>query len=224
MIRLKDIHKSFGIGEAEVKALNGVTLDIEDKEFVAVMGPSGCGKSTLINVLATLHIPDSGEYTLNNVRMTGLSNDMKAELRRRKIAVIFQDYNLVSELTINNNIVLPFVFDHRKYDENEYEKIVNKLEISDVLKRYPNEISGGQKQRAAIARALLINPDIILADEPTGNLDKKNSINVVEMLRTCVDNFGRTVFMVTHDAEIAGYSDRIIYLQDGKAVGEKCLK
>ena len=218
LISLKDIVKQYGSGENAVHALKGVDFAIDQKEFVAIMGKSGCGKTTLINIMATILLPDSGTYELDGKMIHEFGEQELAICKRRTVAVIFQNYNLVEELTIENNIILPFLFDKRKYDRSYFERIVEDLGIGSLIEKYPAQLSGGEKQRAAIARALLIQPKVILADEPTGNLDDENAARVMSMLRLCVDAYQQTVVMVTHDKDMAQYADRIVTMRDGKIV------
>ena len=215
LIEAKKIFKSFGVGKSKVDALRGIDLYVGEKSFLAIMGKSGCGKTTLINVLATLISPDSGEYYFDGVLINSCDENKKAELKRRQLSVIFQQYNLIDELNVKNNIILPLVFDKKQFDQSYLERIVSELGIEDVLKKFPAELSGGEKQRVAIARALLITPKVILADEPTGNLDHENAGKVMELLRNCVNIYGSTVIMVTHDIDMASYADQILRMSDG---------
>lgn len=216
LIELKNVIKQYGAGENAVVALNHLDFSVAENEFVAIMGKSGCGKTTLINVLATILLPDSGTYLLDGEEVEKFSEKQFAICKRRTIAVIFQNYNLVEELTIQNNIILPYLFDKRKYDKQYLAHIVEDLGISGLLQKYPAQLSGGEKQRAAIARALLIRPKVILADEPTGNLDDENAMRVMDMLRMCVDDYKQTVVMVTHDNDMATYADRVVLMKNGK--------
>lgn len=218
LISLKNIIKQYGSGENAVQALKGVNFDIKEKEFVAIMGKSGCGKTTLINIMATILLPDSGMYELDGKKINEFEEKELAVCKRRTVAVIFQNYNLVEELTIENNIILPFLFDKREYDRSYFERVVEDLGIHSLIAKYPAQLSGGEKQRAAIARALLIQPKVILADEPTGNLDDENAARVMSMLRLCVDEYQQTVVMVTHDKDMAQYADRIVMMHNGRIV------
>ena len=218
LISLKNIIKQYGSGENAVQALKGVNFDIKEKEFVAIMGKSGCGKTTLINIMATILLPDSGMYELDGKKINEFEEKELAVCKRRTVAVIFQNYNLVEELTIENNIILPFLFDKREYDRSYFERVVEDLGIHSLIAKYPAQLSGGEKQRAAIARALLIQPKVILADEPTGNLDDENAARVMSMLRLCVDEYQQTGVMVTHDKDMAQYADRIVMMHNGRIV------
>ncbi len=216
LIELQNITKQYGSGDSAVQALKQLDFAVKQNEFVAIMGKSGCGKTTLINIMATILLPDSGSYRLDGMEVEKFTEKEFAALKRKTIAVIFQHYNLVEELTIQNNIILPFVFDKRSYDKAYFKRIVEDLGINGILNKYPSQLSGGEKQRAAIARALLIQPKVILADEPTGNLDGENADKVMQMLRLCVDTYGQTVVMVTHDNDMAQYADRIVMMCEGK--------
>lgn len=220
IINSSGLVKKYGVGESEVIALNEVDFSVQNNEFIAIMGKSGCGKTTLINILATLDFPDSGEYYLEDTLVSKLSEKQLAKLKRSKVAVIFQNYNLVEEITVLENIVLPFVFDKRNYNEEYFDEIVTDLGLSEKLNKYPSQLSGGEKQRVSIARALMIQPAVVLADEPTGNLDYYNAINVVKMLKTCSQKYKQTVIMVTHDRELADFADRIVFMQDGCIIDE----
>jgi putative ABC transport system ATP-binding protein len=221
LISATGITKTYGNGETQVTALNKVDFSAEADEFVAIMGRSGCGKTTLISVLSTMNEPDSGEYYLGGTLVSSLNEKQMAKLRRKQISVIYQNYNLVEEITVRDNIVLPYVFDRSKYDRAEFDKIAAELGLSDKLHKYPAQLSGGEKQRVAIARALLQGPSVILADEPTGNLDYQSAVDVVSTLRSCAKEHHQTVIMVTHDREMAGYADRIVNMKDGNIVDEK---
>ena len=219
MLKLKNISKSYGSDGSLVKALREVDFELVENEFVAIMGKSGCGKTTLINVLAALIKPDEGSYWFGSEDVCLMSEKQRAEFRRRNVSVIFQNYNLVEELNGVNNIILPYVFEHRKHDAGQLEKIADDLGISHVLKKLPSEMSGGEKQRIAIARTLLLRPQVILADEPTGNLDKENAIRIMDVLRMCRDKYGQAIVLVTHDRDMAEYADRIISMSDGRIMG-----
>ncbi|MBO4922436.1 MAG: ABC transporter ATP-binding protein [Lachnospiraceae bacterium] len=218
LIELTKISKRYGSGETEVEALKDIDLRVNKKEFVAVMGKSGCGKTTLINILGTIIKPDTGRYMFDGNDITKYSEKKLATLKRSSISIVFQSFNLVDELDIKNNIILPFIFDKKEYDKDYLESIIKDLEIKDILNKYPDEVSGGEKQRVAIARALLVKPQLILADEPTGNLDSENSEKVVRLLKKCVDDYGSTVIMVTHDIDMTELADRILEMSDGKMI------
>jgi len=218
LIELTNISKYYKNGERTIQALDNISLKIEKNEFTAIMGKSGCGKTTLLNVMATILAPDSGIYRLDGKDIGTFSEKQLAICKRKTISVIFQNYNLVEELNVANNIILPYVFDQRKYDSERLMDITDKLQISDLMNKYPAQMSGGEKQRVAIARALLLHPKVILADEPTGNLDEENAKTVIDLLRFCVDNYNQTIVMVTHDADMAANADRIIHMRNGRII------
>ena len=218
LIELTKISKRYGSDKTEVAALKEIELRVDKKEFVAVMGKSGCGKTTLINILGTILKPDEGQYLFDGKNIIKYTEKELAALKRSSISIVFQSFNLIDELDIKNNITLPFIFDKKEYDKEYFESIVKDLEIEDALSKYPDEISGGEKQRVAIARALLVKPKLILADEPTGNLDSENSEKVIRLLKKCVDSYGSTVIMVTHDIDMARFADRILEMSDGKMI------
>lgn len=216
MIELNKIKKSFGEGLSKVDVLKNISLKVEDGEFVAIMGKSGCGKTTLLNILGTLQSVDSGEYLLSGEDITNISEKARCALRRRKIAIIYQNYNIMEDLTVLDNAVLPFVFDKRSYDKEYLDKLAESLELDKLMSKRAGVLSGGEKQRVAIMRALLQKPEVILADEPTGNLDSVNSDKVIETLKKGNLEYKQTIIMVTHDKEIAEQADRIVYMKDGE--------
>lgn len=218
MIRLNKINKSFGEGESEVHVLKNLSLEVKDGEFVAIMGKSGCGKTTLLNILGTLEQIDSGEYFLSEKNISVLHEKEKCKLRRTKVATIYQNYNLVEDLNVYDNIILPFIFDHGSYDKEYLMNLAKELDVDRLLYKKSGLLSGGEKQRVAIVRALLQKPDVILADEPTSNLDSVNSEIVIKALKKGSDDYNQTIVMVTHDKDIAEYADRIIQMKDGKII------
>lgn len=215
-----DAVKVFGSGDTVVRALDGVNLEIASGKLTAIMGPSGSGKSTLLHCMAGLDRLTSGEVTLGGTSLSALSEDELTRLRRDSIGFIFQFFNLIPTLTAAENIRLPLALAKRSADEAWFTAVVDVLHIGDRLKHLPPQLSGGQQQRVAAARALVSKPSIIFADEPTGNLDSRAGVELLDFLRTAVDEFGQTIVMVTHDAVAASRSDRVVFLADGKIVDE----
>jgi putative ABC transport system ATP-binding protein len=218
--RAVDLVKHYGEGSATVAALDGVNVDFAQSEFTAVMGPSGSGKSTLMHCMAALDDSTSGEVFLGDFRLSDLGDKQLTRLRRDKVGFIFQAYNLVPTLTAEENILLPLSIAGREPDKAWYDTIIATVDLGDRLKHRPNQLSGGQQQRVACARALVSQPDIIFADEPTGNLDSASGAEILHFLRRSVDEFKQTIVMVTHDPRAASYTDRVIFLADGKVVDE----
>ena len=218
--RVVDLTKVYGTGGAEVRALDGVTLDFLTGEFTAVMGPSGSGKSTLMHCCAALDSPTSGEVLLGDTELGGLDDKRLTHLRRERIGFVFQSFNLVPTLSAEENILLPLSIAGRKVDSEWYDRVVAAVGIRDRLDHRPNQLSGGQQQRVAVARALTSRPEIVFADEPTGNLDSRAGAEVLTLLQTCARTFGQTIVMVTHDPVAAGYTDRVVFLADGRLAGD----
>ncbi|QSR33280.1 peptide ABC transporter ATP-binding protein [Nocardioides sp. S5] len=215
-----DLVKTYGKGEAEVRALDGVTIDLMQGEFTAVMGPSGSGKSTLMHCLAALDTPTSGEAVVDGTALGKLKDKDLTTLRRERVGFVFQSFNLVPTLTAEENILLPLNLAGRKPDRAWFDQVVDAVGLRPRLGHRPSEMSGGQQQRVACARALVSQPKIVFADEPTGNLDSTSSAEVLGFLRRSVDEFGQTVVMVTHDPVAASYTDRVVFLADGRIVDE----
>lgn len=218
---LKTVHlnKTYGKNENEVRALQNANLKINKGEFVTIVGKSGSGKSTLLHLLGGLDTPTEGKVLIGNKDIFSMSEDERAVFRRRKIGFIFQSFNLISSLNVWENIVFPMGLDGRRIEEAYVKEIVRTLEMEDKIKNFPNTLSGGQQQRVAIARALASKPDIILADEPTGNLDSRTGEEVIGLLKMAVEKYGQTVVMITHDEDFAQVADRVLVIEDGK-VGE----
>ena len=216
ILETKALHKHYGSGETAVKALDGVNLAVEQGEFVAVVGTSGSGKSTLLHMLGGLDRPTSGSVSVDGKDIFSLKDEALTIFRRRKIGFIFQNYNLVPVLSVYENIVLPIQLDGQKPDAAYVDQIIETLGLEKKLRNLPNNLSGGQQQRVAIARALAAKPAIILADEPTGNLDSKTSQDVMALLKITSEKFAQTIVMITHNEEIAQMADRIIRIEDGK--------
>ena len=216
MIKTINLQKIFKTEEVETWALNNVSIEVKQGEFVAIMGPSGCGKSTLLNILGLLDNPTGGEYYLNGMEVSKYTESQRTNLRKGVIGFVFQSFNLIDELNVYENIVLPIELDGTKPDEAFISKIVATLGLSEKLDNLPANLSGGQQQRVAIARALATKPAIILADEPTGNLDSKTSQEVLGLLKMSGRQFQQTIVMITHNNEIAQLADRIIRIEDGR--------
>jgi putative ABC transport system ATP-binding protein len=214
-----EITKTYGEGEASVRALCTVSLEVGHGEFVAVMGPSGSGKSTLMHLLAGLDRPSEGNVFIEGENVTQMKDKELTMLRRKRVGFIFQAFNLIPQLTAEENIVLPLTLAREKANGN-LEALLDKVSLTDRRKHKPTELSGGQQQRVAVARALITEPAVVFADEPTGNLDSKSSDDILELLRTAADERNQTTVMVTHDAHAASYADRVIFLADGKVVLE----
>lgn len=218
ILKTKDLCKFYGSKENEIKAVNHINFEVNQGEFIAIVGKSGSGKSTLLHLLGGLDTPTSGKVFIKDKDIYSLKGEDLAIFRRKKIGFIFQSFNLVSSINVWENIVLPIGLDNKTAEENFINDIIIKLGIDDKIHNMPNTLSGGQQQRVAIARAIASRPDIILADEPTGNLDSKSSDEVISLLKTSAENYGQTVIMITHDEEIAQIADRIIVIEDGKMV------
>ncbi len=221
IVAATDITRVFGEGDAEVHALDGISVEFPQGRFTAIMGPSGSGKSTLMHVLAGLDRPTSGTVTVDGIELGDLDDAKLTELRRDKLGFVFQFYNLLPVLTAEENILLPLKLAGRSADPERERVLVDAVGLGDRLSHRPSELSGGQQQRVAIARALMSKPAIVFADEPTGNLDSKSSEEVLALLRRAVDEFGQTVAMVTHDAQAAATADRVLVLVDGKIVRDE---
>lgn len=218
LLETKDLCKYYGSGATEVRALDGVTMRVDRGEFVAIVGTSGSGKSTLLHMLGGLDRPTKGRVVVDGKSIFDLKDEALTIFRRRKIGFVFQSYNLVPVLSVYENIVLPVELDGNKVDEAYVNEVVATLGIADKLNNLPNQLSGGQQQRVAIARALASKPAIILADEPTGNLDSKTSQDVLGLIKVTSQKFGQTMVMITHNEEIAQMADRIVRIEDGRIV------
>jgi len=218
IVAAEDLTRRYGEGDTAVDALRGVSLDVADGELVAVMGPSGSGKSTLMHILAGLDRPTSGTVTIEGSEITKLKDNELTKLRRRHIGFIFQFFNLLPMLTAEENILLPLSIAGTKPDRQWVERVIADVGLADRRAHRPAELSGGQQQRVAIARAMVARPTVMFADEPTGNLDSKTSGEILELLRTSVEEYGQTTVMVTHDAKAATIADRVLFLADGEIV------
>lgn len=215
------IEKVFGTGDSKVAALKGIDLSVEKGEFVAVMGASGSGKSTLLHILGSVDKPTSGTVMVDGVDIEALNATDAAIFRRRKVGLVFQFYNLVPTLTVEKNILMPMLLDKRKPDKEYFETLVNTLGIKDKMEALPSQLSGGQQQRAAIARSLIYRPAILLADEPTGNLDQKNSKEIIDLLKLSNRNLKQTILLITHDERVALEADRIVTVEDGRIISDR---
>jgi putative ABC transport system ATP-binding protein len=224
MIKITDLQKFYRTEEVETIALNNLSIEVKKGEFVAVMGPSGCGKSTLLNILGLLDDPDGGSYLFNGIEVAKFNERMRSDLRKHNIGFVFQSFNLIDELSVFENVELPLIYTKVKAAERKrrVEEVLDKMQIMHRRNHFPQQLSGGQQQRVAVARAVVNNPKLILADEPTGNLDSSNG-NEVMQLMTELNEQGTTIIMVTHSEHDARYSHRIIRLLDGQAVLENIM-
>ena len=221
ILKCDGIKKVFGKGENQVTALNGINLSIEKGEFVAIVGASGSGKSTLLHILGSVDKPTCGTVMVDGVDIGGLNITDAAIFRRRKVGLVYQFYNLIPTLTAEKNILMPMLLDKRTPDKEYFELIIRTLGIADKLESLPSQLSGGQQQRVAIARSLIYRPAILLADEPTGNLDQKNSKEIIDLLKLSNRNLKQTILLITHDEKVALEADRILTIEDGKIVSDQ---
>ena len=220
IVRLQGVSKIYGSGDAQVRALDDVSVGFGAGEFTAIMGPSGSGKSTMMHILAGLDAPTSGRVFVEDTDITALKDTALTKLRRDRIGFVFQSFNLVPTLDARSNILLPMRLAGKTPDKDWFDLIVNSLGIADRLNHRPSEMSGGQQQRVAVARALMSRPAVIVADEPTGNLDSHSTTEVMDLLRRAVDELGQSVIMVTHDTGTAAYADRVLVCRDGRIVSD----
>lgn len=224
IVRVEHLIKTYGDKESLVYALNDVSFSIRKGEFVAIMGPSGSGKSTLLHLLGGVDKPTSGKVWIDNTNIYELNETKLAIFRRRQVGLIYQFYNLLPVLNVEENITLPLLLDGRKVDKQYLNEVASTLNLNDRLKYLPNQLSGGQQQRTSIGRALITHPAIILADEPTGNLDRKNSDEIVELMKLSNRKYQQTLILITHDEKIALQADRIIQIVDGKIIRDEVLR
>ena len=223
MIRIEHLSKVFRTEEVETTALNDVSLHVKQGEFVAIMGPSGCGKSTLLNIIGLLDNPTSGNYYFNGQEVGHLKEKQRTQVRKGNIGFVFQSFNLIDELNVYENVELPLIYLKKKASEKKelVTSILDRMNISHRVKHFPQQLSGGQQQRVAIARAVVAGPKLILADEPTGNLDSRSTEIVMDVFSTIHSKMYKTIIMVTHDISVAEYSERILYIEDGKITEDR---
>lgn len=221
ILEVTNLCKTYGKGDTMVKALDNVSFSVEKGEFVAIIGPSGSGKSTLLHILGGVDVPTKGSVVINQTDISNLDETALAIFRRRQIGLIYQFYNLIPILTVQENLTLPLLLDGRKPDEKQISTLVKRLGLEHRLDHLPNQLSGGQQQRVSIGRALVNNPALMLADEPTGNLDSENSKEIISLLRQFNKDFNQTVIIITHDEKIANSADRVIIIEDGKITGDE---
>ena len=215
ILEMENVDKIYGSGDSEVKALNHVSFSVHKGEFIAIIGESGSGKSTLLNIVGMLDRPTNGKIVIDGIEQREMTLDQQAVFRRENIGFIFQSFNFIQELTVEENIIFPISLGHNKPDRKKIDSIINKLGLEKRKQHFPSQLSGGQQQRVAIGRALATEPKLILADEPTGNLDSKNSQEVIKILWEISKEYGRTVLLITHNHDIAKVADRILYVKDG---------
>lgn len=221
ILTCEKVRKVYGSGDNQVVALDQIDLSVERGEFVAIMGASGSGKSTLLHILGSVDQPSEGKVLVEGVDVSHMNPTQTAIFRRRKVGLVYQFYNLIPTLTVRNNILMPLLLDKRKPNQEYFEQVINSLGIADKLEALPNQLSGGQQQRAAIARSLIYRPALLLADEPTGNLDQKNSKEIMDLLRLSNRNLKQTILLITHDEKIALRADRIVTIEDGRIISDR---
>ena len=221
ILKCQGVRKIYGTGDNQVTALDGINLSVDKGEFVAIVGSSGSGKSTLLHILGTVDKPTEGSVIIDGTDLSTLTPTQAAIFRRRKVGLVYQFYNLIPTLTVRKNILMPLTLDKKKPDQEYFDQIVSSLGISDKLEALPNQLSGGQQQRVAIARSLIYRPALLLADEPTGNLDQKNSGEIIDMLKLSNRNLGQTILLITHDEKVALEAGRIITMEDGRIISDE---
>lgn len=224
VLKIENLSKKYGKGESEVTAVDNISFSVQKGEFVAIIGPSGSGKSTLLHLIGGVDRPTSGKVFIDNMDIYGLKERDLSILRRRKVGFVFQSYNLIPVLTAEENIKMPLLLDNRKADKNYIDELLTMLDLKDRKKHLPSELSGGQQQRVSIGRALANKPSIILADEPTGNLDTKNSREVLELLKHSVKKYNQTLLLISHDMNIASMADRVISIVDGQISSDEVVR
>ncbi len=221
ILKCESVRKTYGDRGNQVAALDGIDLSVSKGEFVAIIGASGSGKSTLLHILGTVDKPTSGKVTIDGTDLAGLNPTQAAIFRRRKVGLVYQFYNLIPTLTVRKNILMPLALDKKKPNQEYFDKVVGSLGLSEKLDALPNQLSGGQQQRVSIARSLIYRPALLLADEPTGNLDQKNSREIIDMLKLSNRNLEQTIILITHDEKVALEAERIITLNDGHIVSDE---
>lgn len=221
ILTCEGVRKMYGSSNNQVTALDGIDLTVGKGEFVAVIGASGSGKSTLLHILGSVDKPTSGKVTIDGTDLSKLNQTQAAIFRRRKVGLVYQFYNLIPTLTVQKNILMPLALDKKKTNQEYFEKIVHSLGLAERLEALPNQLSGGQQQRVAIARSLIYRPALLLADEPTGNLDQKNSKEIIDMLKLSNRNLNQTIVLITHDEKVALEADRIITIEDGNIISDE---
>ena len=221
ILKCEGVKKVYGSGGNQVTALNGIDLSVSKGEFVAIMGASGSGKSTLLHILGGVDKPTEGKVIIDGTDLSRLNQTEAAIFRRRKVGLVYQFYNLIPTLTVRKNILMPLALDKKKPNQEYFEKVVNSLGIAKRLDSLPNQLSGGQQQRAAIARSLIYRPALLRADEPTGNLDQKNSREIIDMLKLSNRNLDQTILLITHDEKVALEAERVITVEDGRIISDE---
>lgn len=221
ILKCEGVRKVYGSGDNQVVALDKIGLSVEKGEFVAIIGASGSGKSTLLHILGSVDKPTAGKVTVDGTDLSALNQKQAAIFRRRKVGLVYQFYNLIPTLTVRKNILMPLLLDKRKPNREFFDQITDALGIADRLEALPSQLSGGQQQRTAIARSLIYRPALLLADEPTGNLDRKNSKEIIDMLKLSNRNLNQTIILITHDEKIALEADRVITIEDGRIIGDE---
>ena len=223
ILKCENVRKVYGSGNNQVVALDHIDLSVQKGEFVAIVGASGSGKSTLLHILGSVDKPTEGKVLIEGAELSAMNRTQAAIFRRRKVGLVYQFYNLIPTLTVRKNILMPLLLDKRKPNQEYFEQIVHSLGIEDKLESLPSQLSGGQQQRVAIARSLIYRPALLLADEPTGNLDRKNGEEIIDLLKLSNRNLEQTILLITHDEKIALEADRVITIEDGKIVGDQKL-
>ena len=221
LLKCEGVKKVYGSGDNQVAALNGIDLSVEKGEFVAIVGASGSGKSTLLHILGSVDQPTEGKVVVEGTDISKMNRTQAAIFRRRKVGLVYQFYNLIPTLTVRKNILMPLLLDKRKPNQKYFDQVVTSLGIADKLETLPGQLSGGQQQRAAIARSLIYRPALLLADEPTGNLDQRNRKEIIDMLKLSNRNLKQTILLITHDEKIALEADRIVVIEDGRIISDQ---